>query len=101
MTVVVEITNQRYIHIHAQQMFTNLRYGRCSFRRINRNADKFGTGTGELGHLNRRLQHVGRVGVGHGLNHDWCTAPHSHLTDGDATCLFTLQDHRICLDAVN
>ena len=63
--VVMEIANQRHIDIHAIEMLPDLG-DRCGcFRRVDGNADQFGSGTRKFSALDRRFQYINRVGVGH------------------------------------
>ncbi len=50
----------------------------CRFGRVNGDADKLGTGQRQLFDLNSSGDGVRRVGVGHGLHHDWSVAAYLH-----------------------
>ena len=64
--------------------------GGCGVFVVDGDADQFRPGAGQGGDLLDGARDVGRVGVGHGLHHDWCIAADAHTANRSCNCLSTL-----------
>src|SRR5580692_6366563 len=67
-----------------------MRHGRSCLVVVDRYAHQFRTGAGEGGHLLHCRRNIGRVGIGHGLHHDWCIRPHTHTANNGGDGLSAL-----------
>ena len=74
--VVVEVADERHVDAHAVQLLADVRDGLGRLLAVHRDADEFGAGAGQGGHLLRGALGIGRVGVGHGLDDDGGAAAH-------------------------
>ena len=83
-SVIVEITDNRDANPEFVEGFNDSRHGPRGFLRVDRNADKLRAGIGERHHLIDSGHDVGRIGVGHRLDHDgvWSADLHRADTDG-------------------
>jgi hypothetical protein len=81
---VMEVADNRHVHIHLAQLVLDVRNGSRRFVAINRNADDLGSGPRQRGYLLRRAVGVSRVGVGHRLHHDGCAAADGDVADFDS-----------------
>ena len=70
MTVVVKITHQRHINIHAIELLSNSRNSRCRLGCVDGNTNHFGSRAREFLNLYGSRNDIGRIGIRHGLNHD-------------------------------
>ena len=78
---VMEIADQRHVDAALAQLVTDVGHGFCGLIAIDRNADEFRSGAGEIGNLIDRRCDVGRVGVGHRLDDDWRAAADRDAAD--------------------
>ncbi len=93
---IVEVTDQRRVDAHLVQPVADVRYRLGGFFLVHRDANQLRTGPGQRCHLLRGAFDVGRVGVGHGLNHNRCAAADLHLVAYlDANSLVAILDGRI------
>ena len=80
-SVVVEVADQRDIDAHALKMIANTGNRRCCLWCVDRNTHKFRPGTRQFSALDRGLDDIGGIGVGHRLNDDWRTATNDDPPD--------------------
>jgi hypothetical protein len=81
--VVVEVADQRHRRTEQREPVADPRHGGRRLGGVHRHAHELGAGAGELGALLHRAEHVGRVGVGHGLHDDRMTAADGDPADDD------------------
>jgi len=66
--VEVEVADQRHVKVELSQPFLDLRHGGGGFAGVYGDAHDLGTGMMQFRHLLRRIEDIGRVGIGHRLN---------------------------------
>src|SRR5690606_2514194 len=83
MAVGVEVADQGHVDAHHQQLLADPRDRRGRLRRVDGQAHQLRAGAPQLGHLLHRAGHVGRIGIGHGLDDHRGTTANGHPADQD------------------
>ena len=81
MAVVVEIADDRHAHAELVERLGDLRNRRGGLFGVDGDADQLRAGLRQRHHLIHGGRDVGRVGVGHGLDHDGVSAANSNSTN--------------------
>ena len=63
------------------ELLDNVRNGGSRLVVVDGDPHEFGSRASQRGHLLHSRSHIGGIGVGHRLHHNWCIRPHPHTTD--------------------
>ncbi len=79
--VVVEVADDGHADALLVELLDNMRNGRGRLVVVHGHAHQFRPGTSQLRHLLHGRRDVCRIGIGHGLHHNWCIRPHAHTAN--------------------
>ena len=89
-SVVVEVADDGHANAEAVEAVNDGSDGGSGSVVVHGDADEFGAGASKGRDLADGAFNVGRVGVGHGLHHNWCIAAHADASDGGRVRLSAL-----------
>ena len=74
--VVMEVANERHIHVQRQQAVADMRHGLRGGLVVDRDTHDLRSRACELGDLHRRGEHISSIGIGHRLHDDGRAGAH-------------------------
>ena len=83
MAVIVEVADERYVDPARVQPLADMRHGSSGLVAIDGDAHELRAGAGKGCHLGHGGIDIRGVGIGHGLHHDWRSAPHNDAANID------------------